>query len=179
MSNLVESDVIETSIESVAVASEMPNPLCTDADGATESEGSPEKDPELLARLLAVAQRHRKTGNIQNAEQLLWALIEEHAGTPEADAAKAELAGLFEGFARAAAGQTALERLLVMAQRYRKEGNLREAMELFWTLVQDHPKTLQAASAKSELLALAESYERAGNQHIARGMYERLLDLED
>jgi hypothetical protein len=70
MSNLVESDVIETSIESVAVASEMPNPLCTDADGATESEGSPEKDPELLARLLAVAQRHRKTGNIQNAEQL-------------------------------------------------------------------------------------------------------------
>jgi TolA-binding protein len=89
------------------------------------------------------------------------------------------LSGLFEGFARAAAGQTALERLLVMAQRYRKEGNLREAMELFWTLVQDHPKTLQAASAKSELLALAESYERAGNQHIARGMYERLLDLED
>ena len=77
------------------------------------------------------------------------------------------------------AGPTMLERLFAMSLRYRKEGNLRQASEMFWTLVQDHPDTPQAEAAKAELLLLAESYERAGNQHMARGMYERLMDLED
>ncbi len=76
-------------------------------------------------------------------------------------------------------GPTMLERLFAMSLRYRKEGNLRQASEMFWTLVQDHPDTPQAEAAKAELLLLAESYERAGNQHMARGMYERLMDLED
>ena len=76
-------------------------------------------------------------------------------------------------------GSIMLERLFAMAQRYRNDGNLRQASEMFWTLVQDHPDTQQAEDAKAELLLLAESYERAGNQHMARSMYERLMDLED
>ncbi len=75
--------------------------------------------------------------------------------------------------------QALLGRLLLMAQRYRKEGNYRQATEMFWTLVHDHPETPEAAAAQAELLALAEGYERAGNQHMARSMYEKLMDLED
>jgi hypothetical protein len=75
--------------------------------------------------------------------------------------------------------QALLGRLLVMAQRYRREGNNRQAAEMFWTLVHDHAETPEAETAKAELLALAESHERAGDQHMARSMYERLMDLED
>lgn len=76
-------------------------------------------------------------------------------------------------------GPTILERLFAMAQRYRSEGNLRRATEMYWTLAGDHADTPQAESAKAELLLMAEGYERAGNLHMARGMYERLMDLED
>ena len=72
-----------------------------------------------------------------------------------------------------------LERLFAMAQRYRKDGNYRQATEMYWTMVSDHADTPQAEQAKEELLTMAEGYERAGNQHMARGMYERLMDLED
>lgn len=75
--------------------------------------------------------------------------------------------------------QALLGRLLQMAQRYRKEGNYRQATEMFWTLVYEHAETPEAAVAQAELLALAEGYERAGNQHMARSMYEKLMDLED
>jgi hypothetical protein len=78
----------------------------------------------------------------------------------------------------AAASHRVLERLLVMARRYREEGKYFEASELFWALLEEHSDTPQADMAKMELLALAEGYERAGNQHMARSMYERLLDLE-
>lgn len=72
-----------------------------------------------------------------------------------------------------------LARLLVMAQRYRVEGNYRQATDMFWTLVNEHADTPEAEVAKNELLVLAEGYERAGNQHMARSMYEQLMDLED
>ena len=78
-----------------------------------------------------------------------------------------------------ATGPTMLERLFAMTQRYRKEGNLRQATEMYWTMVSDHPDTPQAEAAKAELLLLAEGYERAGKLHMARGMYERLMVLED
>ncbi len=77
------------------------------------------------------------------------------------------------------AALTLLERLFAMAQRYRKEGNFRQATEMYWTLIGEHPDTPQAEAAKAELLLLAEGYERAGNLHMARGMYERMMDLED
>ena len=75
--------------------------------------------------------------------------------------------------------QALLARLLRMAQRYRQEGNARQATEMFWTLIQEHPDTPEAAAAQAELLSLAEGYERDGNQHMARSMYEKLMDLED
>ena len=78
-----------------------------------------------------------------------------------------------------ATGPTMLERLFAMAQRYRQNGNFRQASEMYWTMVSEHPDTPQAEAAKAELLLLAEGYERAGNEHMARGMYERLMDLED
>ena len=68
-----------------------------------------------------------------------------------------------------------LGRLLAMAHRYRSEGNVRQATELYWTLADDYPGTPQADAARAVLLELATAYERGGNRHLARGIYERLL----
>lgn len=179
MKKAMKSDRSEPTAESVPIAPEDADSPRTAAVCAAEQEISCEMSRELLERLLAIAQRHRKEGNIQRAKELFLTLVEEHSETPQADMARAELAELAEGFASAAASLPMLEHLLAMAQRYRKEGNSRQATEMFWSLIEEHPETPQADAAKAELLALAESYERAGNQHMARSMYERLLDLED
>ena len=78
--------------------------------------------------------------------------------------------------ADAGANQMLLKLLLAMAQRYRCEGKLREAMDLYWELVEDHPGTADAGAAKAVLLELAASYERNDASHMARSIYERLLD---
>ena len=75
----------------------------------------------------------------------------------------------------AGANQVLFGRLLAMAQRYRSEGKLQEAMDLYWELAEDHPGTPEADAAKAVLLELAASYEREGARHMARSMYERLL----
>lgn len=67
-----------------------------------------------------------------------------------------------------------LERLLSMAQAYRNEGSLRQAMEMYWELVEDYSGTPQADKARDVLLNLATSYERNGARHEARSIYERL-----
>ncbi|HZY31241.1 MAG TPA: hypothetical protein VFF86_06315 [Candidatus Methylomirabilis sp.] len=106
------------------------------------------------------------------------------AGKPEAGAAanQALLGRLLArcpilkgGGCGAAANQLLLERLLAMAHRYRSDGNLRQAVELYWTLAEDCPGTPPADAAKAVLLELAASYEREGARHMARSMYERLL----
>jgi Tfp pilus assembly protein PilF len=76
-------------------------------------------------------------------------------------------------------GPSMLERHFAMAQRYLKAGNYRQATEMFWTLVDEHGETPQAEAATAQLLKLAEGYERAGKDHMARSMYERLMELED
>jgi len=68
-----------------------------------------------------------------------------------------------------------LDRLLGMAHRYRSEGNLRQAMEMYWALLENHPGTAQAQGARVSLLDQAEAYERDGAKHVARAVYERLL----
>jgi len=68
-----------------------------------------------------------------------------------------------------------LDRLLGMAHRYRSEGNLRQAMEMYWALLDNHPGTAQAQGARVSLLDQAEAYERAGTSRSARAVYERLL----
>lgn len=92
------------------------------------------------------------------------------AVTPGSGAGKPE--------AGAAANQALLGWLLTMAHRYRSEGNIRQATELYWTLVEDYPGTPQADAARAVLLELAEGYEHNQARHMARSMYERLLDLE-
>ena len=79
----------------------------------------------------------------------------------------------------AGANQVLLERLLAMAQRYRNEGKLQEAMDLCWELVEDHPGIAEAGAANAVLLDLAANYERDEAPHMARSIYERLLVQED
>lgn len=68
-----------------------------------------------------------------------------------------------------------LDHLLAIAHRYRKEGNLRQAMEMYWMLLEDHFGTAQSLEAQESLLELAESYERDDRRHTARAVYERIL----
>lgn len=68
-----------------------------------------------------------------------------------------------------------LDHLLAMAHRYRDEGHLWQAMELYWRLAEEHQGTRQAGAARAVLLELAMGYERSGARHLARSMYERLL----
>ena len=68
-----------------------------------------------------------------------------------------------------------LGRLLEMANVYRDEGNLWQAMVMYWELVEDYPGTPQSDAARAVLLELATAYERGGNRHLARSIYERLL----
>ena len=76
-------------------------------------------------------------------------------------------------------GHVARERLLAMAKRYRKEGQVREAMEMFWELAESHSDTSQGDAAKELLLEMAAGYERDGSPRMARSIYERILDDED
>ena len=80
--------------------------------------------------------------------------------------------------AGAGANQALLGRLLAMAHRYRSEENIQQATEIYWTLAEDYPGTPQADAARAVLLELAEGYERDEALHMARSMYERLLEEE-
>lgn len=71
-----------------------------------------------------------------------------------------------------------LDHLLAMAHRYRHEGQLRQAMEMYWMLLEDHSSTAQALEAQKSLLELADAYEREDERHTARAVYERLCDLD-
>ncbi|KAF2988725.1 hypothetical protein OGR47_20065 (plasmid) [Methylocystis sp. MJC1] len=70
-----------------------------------------------------------------------------------------------------------LDHLLAMAHRYRSEGNVWQAMEMYWMLSEDHAGTAQSLEAERSLLELAETYEHDA-QHLARALYERLSDLD-
>lgn len=71
--------------------------------------------------------------------------------------------------------QATLERILALANAYRSEGHHRQAMELYWELVEDYPGTPQSDAARTVLLELASGYEDSGARHMARSIYERLL----
>jgi hypothetical protein len=68
-----------------------------------------------------------------------------------------------------------LDHLLAMAQRYQSEGNLRQAMAIYWTLSEDHFETTQGREAQGSLIAMADHFENDGLRHQARAIYERLL----
>jgi len=71
-----------------------------------------------------------------------------------------------------------LAKLLSLAQRAQREGNSRQAMGMYWEIIDKHPGTSEAATSKNALLMIAEGHEKAGRVHMARSMYERLMDLE-
>ncbi len=68
-----------------------------------------------------------------------------------------------------------LDRLLGMAHDYRRAGHLNQAMELYWSLLEDYPETRHAQCASTSLLEMAQGYERTGAMHRARAIYTRLL----
>lgn len=75
--------------------------------------------------------------------------------------------------------QNLRERLSAIAHRYQNGGNLRQAMEMYWTLLEDHPGTSEAQSARLSLLGLAQGYEGGGALREARAIYKRLLRQEE
>ena len=68
-----------------------------------------------------------------------------------------------------------LDRIFAMAQRFRSEGKLREAMELYWELAEEQAGTAEADAASAMLLELAAGYERTEAPHMARSIYQRLM----
>ena len=68
-----------------------------------------------------------------------------------------------------------LDHLLAMAQRYQSEGNLRQAMAIYWELSEDHFETEQGLEAQGRLFDMAGYFENDGSRHQARAIYERLL----
>jgi hypothetical protein len=75
---------------------------------------------------------------------------------------------------------TVLERLLTMARRYQKSGNVNAAMEMYWELAEDHIDAVEGKAARVALLDLAAKHEREGAVHMARAIYERILvDVEE
>ena len=68
-----------------------------------------------------------------------------------------------------------LDHLLAVADSYQAEGSLRQAMELYFLLVEAHQHTPQAGQACQRLMDIAENYEKDGERHAARSIYERLL----
>jgi hypothetical protein len=81
--------------------------------------------------------------------------------------------------ADAAVSRPLVGRLLVMAQQYQSENNVRQATEMFWALAEDYQGTPQSDAAKAALLQVAEGYERNNARHMARSIYTRLMSLEN
>ena len=107
-------------------------------------------------------------------------MMESRATAPgRSEPAALEADGSVKPEAGAAANQALLGRLLAMAHRYRSEGKLGQAVELYWELAEDHPGTAEAGAANAVLLDLAANYERDEAPHMARSIYERLLAQEN
>lgn len=52
----------------------------------------------LVGRLLRMAQQYQSERNIRQATEMFWTLAEDYQGTPQADAAKAALLEMAEGY---------------------------------------------------------------------------------
>ena len=70
-----------------------------------------------------------------------------------------------------------LSHLLGMADMYPRNGSLRQAIELYVELVNDHDGTDQSLLASDRLMTIAQHYEDNCELRLARGIYERLLKV--
>ncbi len=68
-----------------------------------------------------------------------------------------------------------LGRLLRMADTYRRSGAPKQALEMYFELVEKHPASLEGQQAGGRLLEISEEYELQGQLRQARSIYERLL----
>ncbi len=70
-----------------------------------------------------------------------------------------------------------LDHFLKMGDDYGRDGSVRQAIELYFDLVNNHDGTDQAVVACDRLMMIAQQYEDNGELHLARGVYERLLKV--
>jgi hypothetical protein len=75
----------------------------------------------------------------------------------------------------APASSPALAHLAKIADGYFASGAVRQATELYFEILEDHPDTPEAGRARERLMAIAETYEKAHATRQARTLYERLL----
>lgn len=68
-----------------------------------------------------------------------------------------------------------LWRLLGIADAHRAQKDFHQALEMYFELVEELLHTPQGEQACQRLMAMAAGYERAGEHHMARYIYERLL----
>jgi len=65
--------------------------------------------------------------------------------------------------------------LLKMADDYLAAGDWHQAVEMYFSIIADEPEAAEAAMARKHLLEIGGWYQRAGEPHQARSLYERLL----
>jgi hypothetical protein len=68
-----------------------------------------------------------------------------------------------------------LGRLLAMADSYLRADSLRQALEMYHKLAQEHPDAAEGMIAEERLLDVARRHEEAGEMHSARAIYEQLV----
>jgi len=70
---------------------------------------------------------------------------------------------------------TPLIYLLKMADEYLAAGDLHQAVEIYFSIIDDDPEAGEAAMARKHLLEIGRRYQQTGEPHQARSIYERLL----
>ncbi|MFO8011821.1 MAG: hypothetical protein R6X20_00810 [Phycisphaerae bacterium] len=70
---------------------------------------------------------------------------------------------------------TPLTYLLKMADDYLAAGELHQAVEMYFSIIDDDPEAAEAAMARKHLLEIGRQYQQSGEPHQARSIYERLL----
>jgi pentatricopeptide repeat protein len=69
----------------------------------------------------------------------------------------------------------ALHRLLAMADSYLREGSIRQALEMYYDMMNRHPETAEALQAEERILEVARLHEEAGEFHNARAIYDQMV----
>jgi hypothetical protein len=65
-------------------------------------------------------------------------------------------------------------KLLAMADGYLRAGSLRQALEMYFDLMDGYPDTPEARQAEERTLEVAYRHEQMGEMRLARAIYERL-----
>ena len=82
---------------------------------SAEQTVSAEPRPEVLVRLMEMADRYRAANEIRQAMEMYWELVEKYEDTPQA--------------------QQARERLMEMAEHYERTGGRRQARGIYERLL--------------------------------------------